>query len=258
VPPLCPPLEERERVELFGEIRRDTTWSCDKLYVITIGSLYVVQDATLRIEAGTVVQAGPLASLIVTRGARLEVMGTEDWPVVFTSSEEPGMRMPGDWGGVLLLGNAPTNAAEDDALNTSLPGFDLTDERVMFGGEAPEWDCGELRYLRIEHGGSSGIDGGVPGLLLAGCGSDTRVSYVQVHRSGYDGLGVFGGAPVIDHAVLTDNGDDALQVRLGGQPRIQFLIARVPPLGMDAFELDNYVSDYDALPRAHPNRSECA
>ncbi len=36
-------------------------------------------------------------------------IGTADKPIVFTSGKAPGTRGPGDWGGIVLLGSAPTN-----------------------------------------------------------------------------------------------------------------------------------------------------
>jgi hypothetical protein len=48
--------------------------------------------------------------LIITRGAKLNAVGTAAEPIVFTSNEATGSRAPSDWGGVILLGKTTINA----------------------------------------------------------------------------------------------------------------------------------------------------
>ena len=45
------------------------------------------------------------------RGAKITAIGTAAAPIVFTSSRQPGQRQPGDWGGLIIIGNAPTTVA---------------------------------------------------------------------------------------------------------------------------------------------------
>jgi hypothetical protein len=85
--------------------------SADTLYTLT-GLYYVDSLATLTIEPGTVVRADTAATLIVARGAKIHASGTPDRPIVFTSLKDPGYREPGDWGGVIILGEAPVNKVE--------------------------------------------------------------------------------------------------------------------------------------------------
>ena len=52
-----------------------------------------------------------LVQKLLEKGARIEAAGTRDNPIVFTSQLPEGERGAGDWGGVILLGNAPINEA---------------------------------------------------------------------------------------------------------------------------------------------------
>jgi hypothetical protein len=47
--------------------------------------------------------------LIITRSCKIIADGTADKPIVFTS--EAGTPQRGDWSGIVILGNAPTNAS---------------------------------------------------------------------------------------------------------------------------------------------------
>src|SRR5687768_17327361 len=97
-------------IAVSGEITSNTTWTNNNLYVLN-GFVYVRNNATLTIQPGTVIQ-GDLpskGSLIVTRGAKLIADGTKAQPIVFTSNQPIANRTYGDWGGVIILGNAPIN-----------------------------------------------------------------------------------------------------------------------------------------------------
>jgi hypothetical protein len=47
--------------------------------------------------------------LIITRGSKIMAEGTAANPIIFTS-EKPSPKR-GDWAGLVILGNAPTNAS---------------------------------------------------------------------------------------------------------------------------------------------------
>src|SRR5690606_1804798 len=98
-------------VTVSGEIDADTSWECPT-YVLS-GRVFVVNDATLTIAAGTPVYGATggsdAAGLVVTRGARLVAEGSETAPIVCTSGNPEGGRASGDWAGVVLLGAASTN-----------------------------------------------------------------------------------------------------------------------------------------------------
>ncbi len=90
-------------VPYCGDILVDTTWTADAPYLVTcdihVGS---PDDPTLTVEAGAQVlfEAGAGMYVGLSDAGRLEVQGTADASVLFTSAEEePG---PGDWDGLHL------------------------------------------------------------------------------------------------------------------------------------------------------------
>jgi hypothetical protein len=235
--------------EVSGDIAASTTWTNDKDYVLT-GPVFVTGNSTLTIEPGTEIRGGGLGSaLIVTRGSRLVAEGTAEEPIVFTSDIESPLRDPGDWGGVALLGAAPTNAT-----GLQLEGIEAGANRGAYGGTDAAHDCGRLRYVRIEFAGfelSAGNE--LNGLTLAGCGTGTVVDFVQVHRGSDDGIEVFGGTVDVKHAVLTNNQDDSFDWSFGWTGRAQFLVIRHDATSDTGFEADNEGEDpSETEPRAEP------
>ena len=78
-------------IPVTGNITTSDTWTSDNEYILT-EVIYVTNGATLTIEAGTVVRgelesspgANDPGSLVVTRGSKIRILGTENDPVVFT------------------------------------------------------------------------------------------------------------------------------------------------------------------------------
>ena len=75
------------------------------------GYVYVNNGAILTIEPGTIVKSdiSQKGALIIERGSKLIAEGSVTEPFIFTSVKRSGEKAPGDWGGVILLGKAPTN-----------------------------------------------------------------------------------------------------------------------------------------------------
>jgi hypothetical protein len=103
---------------ITGNITQNRTLSADTVYQLR-GIVQVQNGATLTIQPGTRITGSPISdaanrvsALIVMRGARLVAEGTRDRPIVFTSAATGGdadPRYPGDWGGLVIVGNATTN-----------------------------------------------------------------------------------------------------------------------------------------------------
>lgn len=201
----------------------ETRWTADKIYRLG-GAVVVPPDGVLRIEAGAVV-LGELGSAIIVRaGGQLFARGTAEQPIVLTSAKPIGERAPGDWGGVALLGGAPVNKIEP-----VLEGLTAAQAAGDFRyGEGSDGGCGVLEYVRIEFAGSIvGTGDELNGLTLAGCGAETVVDRVQVHRSADDGVEVFGGGVDLRRIVVTHATDDALDWDEGWVGSAQFVaIAR--------------------------------
>ncbi|MBX2796771.1 MAG: right-handed parallel beta-helix repeat-containing protein [Myxococcales bacterium] len=210
--------------------------------------VFVVGDAVLTIEPGTRVVGTQGSALIVTRNATLEARGTVDEPILFTSDQPSGERAPGDWGGLVLLGSAPTN--EDDP---QLEGLDETDVRGIFGGDDPEDSCGALTYARIEYAGFFlNRDSDLNGLTLGGCGSGTIIDYVQTHRTLDDGVEVVGGTVGLRHVLITYPEGDGLDWEGGWRGRAQFLIVQTNGDSTTAIAGENEEDEPDATPRSNP------
>jgi hypothetical protein len=200
-----------------------------------------------------------VAALIVSRGSQLEAVGTAALPIVFTSGNAVGDRITGDWAGVALLGNATLNNGTDTAgvFTDNLEGVDPTDARGIYGGNNDASSCGHLEYVRIEFGGDEfSTDNELNGLTLAGCGSGTTLSHIQVHRGKDDGIEFFGGTAGMDHVVISGASDDSLDWDQGWRGNVQFLVVhQFEGIGDAGFEADNYGSMELATPRSNPPSS---
>ena len=175
--------EAPSRVSVTDHIVKDTTWTNKNIYVLD-NLIMVVAPAVLTIEPGTLILGKRNTGLVSLAGARLEAEGTRENPIVFTSDKPDGQRLAGDWAGLALVGKARVNR---DPFNLRI----ITDEfDTSVGGSDDTWNCGTLRYVRVEFGGSE-VDGqkALKGVTLAGCGSDTTVNHVQTHMSDDDGFG---------------------------------------------------------------------
>lgn len=241
---------------LSGSITANTTLDASKVYLLS-GFVYVKEGVTLTIPAGTVIRGDKVSkgTLVVTRGAKLVAQGTADRPIVFTSNFGPGLRNPGDWGGVIILGKAPNNLPN----GTGLIEGGLTLPEGNHGGNDPLDNSGTLKYVRIEFPGIAfAKDNEINGLTLGSVGSGTTLDYIQVSYSGDDSFEWFGGTVNAKHLVSIANVDDVFDFDNGFSGRLQFLVGQRDPLLADqagqsnGIESDNSASDFVVGPRTRP------
>lgn len=252
-----------------ADITANTVWNCPSYSLKKL--VFVTNGATLTIAPGTVITADtavslPRPGLVISRGSKLIANGTAAQPIVFTSENPVGARASGDFAGVALLGDATINSgtcsvagatcAAPAYLTNVLEGVNFAqgDTRGQYGGTNDMGSCGELRYVRIEFAGAElSPDKELNGLTLAGCGSATKVSHVQIHRGKDDGVEFFGGTASADHLVVTGDEDDAVDWDFGWRGSIQFLVVQKwVGFGDTAFEADNLGEKETALPRSAP------
>lgn len=246
--------------EVTADITEDTLWTADQTYVIQ-DILFV--EANLTIEAGTTIRflnGDNGAGLVVTREGFLTARGEPDAPIVMTSLNDEGSRAPGDWGGLVLLGNATVNAGD----NVPIEGLPSGDPRGNYGEDdaanaiddaiSDAGSCGTLEYVRIEFGGFKAFqDKELNGLTLGGCGSGTIIDHVQVHRIADDGVEVFGGTVDLKHVVISRVLDDGLDWDLGWRGRAQFVVIQQDgTVGNEGIEADNNEDGHDLEPRSAP------
>lgn len=246
-------------VTLSGDISADRTLDASKKYVLK-GFVYVTKGAKLTIPAGTVVM-GDRASkgtLVITRGSKIDAQGTATKPVVFTSSQAVGARQAGDWGGIVLLGKAPINAAGSEAkleggLVPTTGGVEK--DYIWYGGSDAADNSGSIVYARIEFAGIAlSPDNELNSLTMGGVGSGTKLSYIQVYRAGDDAFEWFGGTVNADHLVASYTWDDDFDTDFGFSGNVQFGVAHrhrnlADISGSNSFESDNNADGTTATPQ---------
>jgi hypothetical protein len=221
-----------------GPISANTTWSANKKYFLKT-FVYVESGATLTIEPGTVIKGLDKGALIVKPGGKLIAKGTATQPIVFTSAKAKGQRNPGDWGGVIILGNAPTNK-----VNPKIEGENTT----SFGGTNAADNSGEISYVRIEFAGIAfEPNREINGLTLGGVGSGTKIDHVQVSYGGDDAFEWFGGNVNANYLVSYRTLDDDFDTDFGYSGKVQYgLIIRDPAVADAAGDSNMFESDNDA------------
>ncbi len=229
----------------------DRVLSPDSLYYLT-GLYYVDSTYTLTIPAGTVVRGDTAATLIITRGAKIMATGTQEAPIVFTSMKPACMREPGDWGGVIILGEAPVNQS-----NPLIEGGIISG---TYGGNLPHDNSGIFRYVRIEFPGYRfQLNNEVNGLTMGGVGDGTQIDHIQVSYSFDDSFEWFGGTVNAKYLVAFGGTDDEFDTDFGYSGKVQYAfglrdVEVFDPTGQsNGFESDNEGdSPYEAKPTTRP------
>ncbi|MEY4855558.1 MAG: hypothetical protein RLZZ97_388 [Gemmatimonadota bacterium] len=217
-------------VTLSGSIAASRTLTSDTNYVLR-GFVYVNSGATLTINAGTKIVGDTTAlgsALFVLRGARIVANGTEAAPVVFTSQRSAGNRSPGDWGGLIVVGNARNNRAGNiivEGSDGSVVGGNSAGV-VYTGGTNDADNSGTLRYVRVEFAGYATLtDAELNSFTFAALGSGTTLEYLQSVTGLDDSFEWFGGTVDGKYLVSYEAGDDHFDTSEGYRGRNQFLIA---------------------------------
>lgn len=222
------------------------------------GYVYITDGNTLTIAPGSVVVSDitEKGALIFERGAKLIADGRATDPIVFTSGKAIGQRTPGDWGGIILCGKAPTNRPQDPA-----PTIEGGVGR-KYGGTDPNDESGILRFVRIEFAGIAAEPGSeINGLTMGGVGSGTIIENVQVSFGNDDAYEFFGGTVNCKNLIAFATADDDFDFDFGYTGKIQYGIAcRKPDFvdGGDAgngIECDNDGTGTTAAPFTRPQLS---
>ncbi|MBP1167734.1 hypothetical protein JOE44_004618 [Chryseobacterium sp. PvR013] len=235
-----------ENLILSGKITSSITLKANKIYKLR-GLVYVTNGATLTIEPGTKIvgEADKNGALIITRGSKIMAEGTAANPIIFTS-EKPSPKR-GDWAGVVILGNAPTNASFGgvNGVGEIEGGINNSDGLGLYGGTNAADNSGILKYVRIEYAGYAFLpDKEVNGLTFGGVGNGTTVDYVEVAYANDDSFEWFGGTVNCSHLISYKGLDDDFDTDNGFSGNVQFGIAvrdsQVADVsGSNAFESDN-------------------
>jgi hypothetical protein len=221
-------------------VNENLTLSAAKKYMLK-GFVYVKAPASLTIEAGTVIKGDQTsnATLIIEKGAKIMAEGTAAKPIVFTSAKAKGGRAAGNWGGIIILGQAPTNLGANAKIEG---GVDRP-----YGGTDANDNSGVLKYVRIEYSGIAfQPDNEINGLTLGGVGAATVIDYVQVSFNGDDAFEFFGGTVNAKHLIAYKTVDDMFDTDNGYSGKLQFLVGLSNPSVADASSSNGFESDGDS------------
>ncbi|MDR6944242.1 hypothetical protein [Mucilaginibacter pocheonensis] len=254
-----------------GDITANTTWDASHVWEIS-GVVTVRSGATLTINAGTFIKSTVNTAgvqngvLVIAKGAKINAVGTATSPIVFTSrylldGNASTVGKPGDFGGVIILGNAKINVG--DKLIEGL----ADDPKFHYGGTNDADNSGTLKYARIEYAGyvlAPNVE--VNSLTLGGVGSGTVIDHIQASRGLDDGFEFFGGKVSPKYLISFANDDDQFDFDNGFTGSIQYAIAVADAYSThssssgssdsNGIESDNNAPAEDAtfslLPKTHP------
>ena len=236
-----------------------------------VGTTGADSGVTLTIAAGNTLVADTSEAstdlFLVNRGSRINAVGTSDAPIIFTSQQNLTANgvsevTQGQWGGVILLGRAPTAVCATGTGPNNAGGTSTTCQQAIegvtgrfYGGPAAEDNSGTMQYVQIRYTGIAISEGNeLQGLTLGGTGSGTTIDHVQSHNSADDGIEIFGGTTNLRYFVVTGADDDGFDVDNGWRGFMQFIIAAQKAGGAtaDSFatEIDSNNAE-DLLPRTY-------
>lgn len=226
----------KPRVIISGDITTPQTWSSANVYVI---SGVVRVKSALTINAGTYIIADPAVAapsangvLVITKTGTINATGLNADgtcnPIVFTSwklldCDPSTVAAPGDFGGVVILGNAQVNTGVTTNIIEGL-GDQANPSDFYYGStgtESNSTSSGTFRYVRIEFAGrvlpteanGNGVE--INGLTLGGVGSGTTLDHIQVSYGLDDAFEFFGGTVNANFLIAFAQDDDGLDFDFG-------------------------------------------
>lgn len=246
---------QAQDVVLQGDLTANRTLSADSTYLLK-GFVRVQSGATLTIPAGTKIygEYNSQGSLIVKPGGKIMAQGSVNKPIIFTSEfAKPGSAQAptrGDWGGIILLGNAPINVTGGTA---SIEG-----PMDTYGGNDPDDNSGVLSYVRIDYAGIAfSPNNEINSLTMGGVGRGTQIDHIQVSYANDDSYEWFGGTVNCKYLIAYRGLDDEFDTDFGYNGKLQFLLGVRDPefadvSGSNGFESDNDGTGSTNEPRTSP------
>ncbi|MGN8059536.1 hypothetical protein ACTJKN_24865 [Pedobacter sp. 22163] len=200
-------------VAVSGDITSSVTWTAGNVYELS-GVVTVRSGATLTIQPGTYIKSSANTPgvkngvLVIAKDGTINAVGTAADPIVFTSrnlldGNAGTTGTPGDFGGVIILGNATINVGDK-----LIEGLD-NEAKFHYGGSNDADNRGTFQYVRIEYAGfqlAANVE--VNGLTLGGVGNGTTIDHVQVSYGLDDGFEFFGGTVNASNLIALASDDD--------------------------------------------------
>lgn len=215
----------------------------------------------------------PLMPVVGDQATFAALAGTSPYldgsPVTQVLVENRGL-----WGGIVILGNAPTSngqitdlgSADYSAIGSAdgditgdfldnyfegfIEGMDIVDlgERGVYGGRDPNDNSGILTFVSIRHGGSEiGAANEINGLTMGGVGRGTLIENVEVYCNDDDGFEWFGGTVDGKNLISLFNNDDSFDIDEGYTGRLQFLFS----LSLDDTVNSDHGGEHDGTDANH-------
>lgn len=226
----CPDLCKVYENGLEGVILDRLHLKQNTTYTLT-GPLLIRDQSSLEISAGTNIKVlpGVGAYIAIAQGGTLYSYGNDQVPIVIESAAENPA--PGDWGGIIVLGQATVNTTKE---NLSEIGS------YLYGGPYPNDFSVFLRNTIIKHTGEKINDVTTHGLTLQGVGSQSYVNKVEISDSNGAGIRIVGGRVNLGQIYLHDVAN-GIEVTDGWQGTLdQVYMSRVKN---EAFILENQVKN---------------
>ncbi len=244
------------------------------------GQVYFSNNSTLTIDAGVVIASLPAdgGSLAICRGSQIFVNGTQDQPVIMTSTNDVATwsgttgsgssQIPGDpktgtwraaaneWGNLTIMGAAyisenavPGNTAAPSATNVAnMEGLTNGPSTDQYGGGNDDDDSGSVSYLSLRYGGKVvALNVELNGLSLGGLGRETELDHIDIMNNVDDGIEIWGGTVNLKYVNIWNVGDDSFDVDQGWRGKAQFglivqgyslIAAQGSGVGDNVFETD--------------------
>lgn len=197
--PIGPDPEPTNLTILNGPITEDRVLDPAVEYTIS-GSATVADGVTLTIPAGTqfVAEPGTENYLAVLKGGTIDIQGTATAPVIMRSANGTA----GDWGGLIICGDAPTTEGVDAIAEVG---------GLIYGGTNASDSSGNIDYLIIRDSGAQiNADSQFNGLTLYAVGSGTTIDNVAIINGTDDGVEFFGGTVSASNVFFENLEDDAI------------------------------------------------
>lgn len=200
--------EDENNTPVSGVISGEITGNVNYAYgnYTLQGVVRVKNGATLTIAAGSTITIDKTLAtdngLIVENGGTINLVGTADAPIIFTEVS----KVPGSWSGIMLVGDAPINAAGGASTALSEDGSNIT-----YGGTDATDNRGILKYVRVEYAGKKIADGQkeTNSFTFYSVGSGTTLDHLVAYKGADDGFEFFGGTVSMTNAISYGNFDDA-------------------------------------------------
>ena len=244
---------QAETKYINGYLYGSHKWVASNTYILN-GFTYVMNNAVLDIEAGTVVKgasgsgtsgnaANDFGCLFVCRGGKVNAIGTEDKPIIFTAevddvSDNGDLPFPtrGLWGGVVLFGNGRINNPGWTTNNVTYDIYEGLPDLVVtnsangqvdfihrYGGNNDDDSSGVFKYVSVRHGGKKlTTDKEINGWSMGAVGRGTTMEYLEAYCIADDGFEFFGGSVNTKYLVSAFNDDDGFDTDQGYNGKNQY------------------------------------